>query len=255
MSSGLAEMWDTLSSLQTLESTPIPAQMFQLSKALSNIQMCSPLLHPKLYFHTKVLQLSPVFVLLSWPEFIRKFTTLFPHLLLTLLPHLNYQEALTSPRPLTIYMLLSMHFFQLLFDLISQPLLHCESWPHFSNLLFLWEPHCHLSWFLSSSLIIYPVDLRCPWNFTPPLNVLMILSWVLPYHSGHSLRGSSLTLKTLYWYECEFQTLASFPALCCVLWPHMVSLPVVHLPHQEQQILSKRQPRWLLLPRFSYQAF
>lgn len=111
MSSGLAEMWDTLSSLQTLESTPIPAQMFQLSKALSNIQMCSPLLHPKLYFHTKVLQLSPVFVLLSWPEFIRKFTTLFPHLLLTLLPHLNYQEALTSPRPLTIYMLLSMHFF------------------------------------------------------------------------------------------------------------------------------------------------
>lgn len=255
MSSGLAEMWDTFSSLQTLESTPIPAQMFQLSKALSNIQKCSPLLHPKLYFHTKVFQLSPVFVLPSWPEFLRKFATLFPHLLLTLLSHLNYQEALTSPRPPTIYMLLSRHFFQLLFDLISQPLLHCERWPRFSNLLFLWEPHCHLFWFLSSSLAVHTVDLRCPWNSTPPLNVLMILSWSLPSHSGHYLGGSSLTVRPLIlvWVWVPNPCLLACFMLCA-LAPH--SQPASGPPsQQEQQILSKMQPHWLLLPRFSHQIF
>lgn len=57
---GLAQTWSTPSTPWTLESMLIPAQMFQFSKALSNIQIHSLILHPKLYFHTQVLQFYPI---------------------------------------------------------------------------------------------------------------------------------------------------------------------------------------------------
>lgn len=69
---GFWAYWNTFHPLNTGLHCKLCSNVSALQGA--NIQICFHLLHLQLYFHTKVLQFSPVFFLPSWPEFLRKFT-------------------------------------------------------------------------------------------------------------------------------------------------------------------------------------
>lgn len=235
-----------------MDSTPILAQMFPLSKALSNIQICSHCLHLKLYFHFKVLQLRPIFFLPLWPEFLRMFIHSLLPTTLQLSGSLWSRDHQPSP------CLLSGHFFHLSFDLISQPLLHYEPWACFSNLLFLWEPHCHLSCLFPISLAVHPVSLRCPWNSAHPLNVVVNQVSVLcsPFSlSRDCLGASSLTCRPLIsmckWFPNHY--LLPFSMFCALAFHSQPASGPSSLPGATNPLQD--QPHWLLLRHFSQQIF